>query len=230
MKECPVLFSGAMVRTILNDEKTQTRRVVKGIFSADTVYFKSPLFAVGPKGPCTIYLPYDADGRLTGQGIECPYGVPGDRLWVRESGYVWKDHTPSSALFFHYAASPGMAMDNRPDVREKPTYIRTGLDLDANHLRTAGFKSVPSIHMPRWASRLMLEVVSMRVERLNEISEAGAIAEGVKPFIPVPGDGEPETAKQAFERLWDSINGERAGCAWADAPWVWVVDFRRVDA
>ena len=176
MNERPILFSGPMVRAILADLKTQTRRVVKA--------------------PRSVAW----DGRLSPPIDQCPYGTAGSKLWVRET---WADTMgdPPTAVY-------------RADGERHP----------ASHL-----KWTPSIHMPRWASRLTLEIVNVRVERLQEISEADAKAEGDKnPFDGhLHNDGTPieSSAVLRFKCLWDSINAKRA--PWASNPWVWVVEFRK---
>jgi len=144
MKERPILFSAAMVNAILSGRKTQTRRVVKP-------------------------MSRKAGGEYTGWVLpeyrtDCPYGQPGDRLWVRETfGSMIRNvgGTPHEKLAYR-ADDPNAVM----------CYSSEGMEVP--------IKWKPSIHMPRWASRITLEIVSVRVERLNEISEQDAIAEGIK--------------------------------------------------
>ena len=194
MKERPILFSGPMVRAILEGRKTQTRRIAKGI---------------------SIITGDDRSGATDDR---CPYGVPGDLLWVREA---WStdpcyDHIMPSRL-----------------RTEWPVYYDSGPGL----VITLGFHRVrPSIHMPRWASRLTLNVTGVKVERLNEISEQDARAEGV-PQDTYPCDHSRRTCdevgclgptyRSSFAALWDELHG--AG-AWDANPWVWVVEFKRVEA
>jgi hypothetical protein len=187
-KERPILFSGPMVRAILDGRKTQTRRVIK----------PQPLHPQVSKSdgyPGTWY----GHGQL---GIEpevwsCPYGVPGDRLWVRESVCL--------------------------DWRESPVYKAD--DPDGNGAREAGYSSEPkykpSIHMPRWASRITLEISDVRVQRLQEISREDALAEGMEGGC---GPGY-DCAQHAFMMLWDDINCDKY--PWASNPWVWALTFRR---
>lgn len=170
MKERPIILSGPMVRAILAGAKTQTRRVVKPQ-------------AMGQWGPV----------------VPCPYGRPGDRLWVREA---WRPvHGGYSDLGARY----------RADFERDQTVWR------------------PSIHMPRWASRITLEVTGVRVERLQDISEADAQAEGsfewaAEQDTPVRDLDE---ARLVYLQLWQSINGP---ASWDADPWVWVVEFRRLPA
>ncbi|EOK5395677.1 hypothetical protein ACM6SP_004150 [Pseudomonas aeruginosa] len=193
MRERPILFSGPMVRAIIEGRKTVTRRVVK----------PQPDFLGSMTDPNTPFKTLGAG--LHGQ-IVCPYGQPGDRLWVRETFAVYGNEKMAA---IHYRA-------DRP-----------------HHVGQKGMGYKPSIHMPRWASRILLEITAVRVERLQEISEQQALAEGVKgeacdharqacSDIGCWGD----TAKGAFGFLWESLNG--AG-SWAANPWVWVVEFKRVE-
>lgn len=134
----------------------------------------------------------------------CPYGQFRDRLWVRESGNIATDKSA-----WMYPDAGGKLAPTAPVGSE--SWARE-------------WKSCPSIHMPRWASRLTLEITSVRIGRAQSISDDAALAEGVK-CEGLLVDHEPRIK---FRELWDSINGQRAGCAWADNPWVWVVEFRRV--
>lgn len=192
MKERPILFNGEMIRAILAGTKTQTRRIAK-----------PPTGAVNPEWFWEINPAHRENA-----GLLCPYGVPGDRLWVRETWKALGDIEPCAckcpAPEVLYAAT---------DAKK---WMETGL---------GNWK--PSIFMPRWASRLTLEVTAVRVERVQEISEYGAACEGAEP---IPDPLEPMDAGsyvQGFNRLWDSINGPR-GFGWDVNPWVWVVEFKRV--
>lgn len=190
VRERPILFSGPMVTAILRGEKTQTRRVVKG----------QALEWLAPDMFTPEYVANPENGL-------CPYGRPGDRLWVRESYRVMRPHGVDEVQY-------------KADWRPLPH---------------DGWK--PSIHMPRWASRLTLEIVSVRVERLQDISNQDAEAEGVvwdgrfclgsshvvkgtpKVFV---------SRREAYRDIWDSINAKR-GHGWDTNPWVWVIEFTRVD-
>jgi hypothetical protein len=171
-----------MVRAILDDRKTQTRRVVKRVDRANCI----------PIGKRTVMHVLDAKGR-------CPYGVPGDRLWVRETVNVL------AGVEAVYAA------DNAKVRGEGVMSWRDG--------------TVPSIHMPRWASRLTLTITDVRVERLQDISEEDALAEGCSGMGGTNYD-ECESPSEEFRHLWDSINAKR-GHAWATNPWVWAITFER---
>lgn len=188
VKERPILFSGPMVQAILSGRKTQTRRVIKG------------------KGTWSVEEADDFSNRKwpgfqdeygTWTDMECPYGYPTDRLWVRET---------------HYVESAG----NQDEVGRFVVYRSTDKDAPVS-------KWTPSIHMPRWASRITLEIKAVRVERLQDISEEDAKAEGVKESIVLPGDR--GSFVPAFGNLWCEINGVHS---WASNPWVWVISFKRI--
>jgi hypothetical protein len=190
-KERPILFSGPMVRAILEGRKTQTRRIIKcatGSFWDHRAW--RPLVVNGAIAGWVCMNGMN-DGHFFGAGSpmpKCPYGKPGDRLWVRET---WcPDFEPYT---FRYRAD-GSEMVGRWH---------------------------PSIHMPRWASRITLEVVSVRVERLKVISGDGAYAEGINQ----QGIGSDAAMVKSFSDLWESINGPGS---WEANPWVWVVEFKRV--
>ncbi len=252
-KERPILFSGSMVQAILDGRKTQTRRVVKPQPPADAEGV-GPNSYEGPEGPSwfwwkggTQYWPATLDGA---RPITCPYGVPGDRLWVRETFFqpVATTQMPGGE---HESYRTGSASDIRyaADGAEEEW-----VDLDDRGVPTYGSRwrgKRPSIHMPRWASRITLEVVSVRVERVQEIDDGDAIFEGVDSRQVDLGDrvgrrwvapgvemtncmGDVATdvawymsARDAFRELWDSINAKR-GYGWDANPWVWVVEFKRV--
>jgi hypothetical protein len=195
MKERPILFSAPMVRALLDGSKTQTRRVVK---------------------PRDLAWMDEHQGlREANNATRCPYGQPGDRLWVREthapqadcwgSWERWLRGAGGEAPILHYAADFKPFQNDNGFVIRKP-FIE---------------KWRPSIHMPRWASRIDLEVTGVRVERLQDIGESDCYAEGIR-HADVWGDG---TAVGFYRTLWEQING--AG-SWAANPWVWVIEFRRI--
>ena len=199
MKERPILFSAPMVRAILDGTKTQTRRVVKG--------FALELLQPDNFTPEYVALP---------ENDLSPVGLPGDRLWVRET-FV---HEPAD-----YCWEASVSIPCRP----AHTVYRADSD-PTGKANGAGW--TPSIHMPRALSRITLEITGVRVERLQSISDTDAIAEGVKPtsdgafHIEEDRYRAPDPA-ECYARLWESING--AG-TWAANPWVWVIEFKRVDA
>lgn len=192
MTERPILFSGAMVRAILQSQKQQTRRMLRPQPHedlADTVHYDR---ATGG----AMWASIRGD-----HGVACPYGKPGDRLWVRET---WREDRQSH---------------EDPD-REGDLYgYLHRADPDEKDSKRHPWR--PSIFMPRAACRLVLEVTGVRVERLQAITEPDAIAEGCFAL----GDSDC-TARRQYEILWDSLNAKR-GFGWASNPWVWVIEFRR---
>lgn len=225
MKERGILFSAEMVRAILADRKAQTRRIVDPRQSASTT-----LVQIGGRGPI-----FDATiEHHRAQMMErCPYGVSGDRLWVRETWYDDLSPAPAPSERERHEDGSVEGIDYRAthDCSNYEAGCPCNPDGDG---RRSEWR--PSIFMPRWASRITLEVIGVRVERLQAISEDDAIAEGITRYDGRWFDGAPHaikgtakalpTAREAFASLWDHINGERA--PWASNPWVWAVSFRRV--
>ena len=193
MKECPILFSGTMVKAILDGRKSQTRRVAKVLADSVEAYDGYP----GEWSPWK-------DGERH-HSIACPYGVPGDRLWVKEQ-HEFIISGPHDVLHVLY----------RADMTERDMF-------DAPYTPKIN-RGRPSIHMPRWASRLTLEITDVRVQRLQEISIEDATAEGIEPRYE---DGRKIVwPDRIFPALWDSINAKRA--PWNSNPFVWAITFRRV--
>lgn len=211
MKERPILFNGAMVRAILEGRKTQTRRIMK----PQPVHMDSHVWSFGDFiwSDQETRFPLTPDQALAAR---CPHGKVGDRLWVRESIAPTRDTDLGYIVDWHYAAD-GAKVPRMPYL--DPQFS------DAMAFAHLARKSVPSIHMPRWASRTTLEVTGVRVERLQAISEADAEAEGIDFLRHVPDADETLTARQLFMCLWDSL--ATPGSDWAANPWVWVIEFRR---
>jgi hypothetical protein len=201
MKERPILFSAPMVRAILAGTKTQTRRIVKPTPQMVTDRSIQPW-----DGEAADLL-----GLLTKTGKRCPYGQPGDRLWVRETHAPQADCWGSWERWIRGEGGPAPIIRYAAD-REKPAFVE---------------RWRPSIHMPRWASRITLEITGVRVERLKAISEADAAAEGVATWAPgaLSPDGQAAYPSEQYQWLWQSINGAES---WHADPWVWVVEFRPV--
>jgi hypothetical protein len=195
MKERPILFSGEMVRAILEGTKTQTRRVIAPVQPRDDGRWPAGRDPLG----------------------DCPFGQPGDRLWVRET---WARLYPTEPAHLLYRAD------------FEPRYGAWEQDDTPRHtIRVESWR--PSIHMPRWASRITLELTSVRVERLQDISEEDAWTEGV---TRVRGDlfgveglvpFEHHYPQDAFAALWHVVNPKHP---WNSNPWVWVLGFKRVEA
>lgn len=211
MMERPILVSGLRIMAILEGRTTQMRLVVKP--QPDSSRWKTWVEPIG-----VDYLRYDEDGNVWNThaivhrygkpndlplvGYKCPYGQVGDRLWVRET---------------HAVLSAGYIDGTGMDIRYRAT------DPDYPYGWT------PSIHMPRWASRITLEITGIRIERVQEITFDDIIAEGFD-----IGNSEPftdrtvgEDARDWYRNLWDSINGKKH--PWKSNPWVWVVEFKRVN-
>ncbi len=242
VKERPILFSGEMVRAILDGRKTQTRRYIKPapVYHVDPMTYCGWLFH--QRGKTSRWMWPNAKVEII---AECPYGVPGDRLWVRETWAVDAELAQVKRENEDVMGPPGFG--HGPYFRADPVHENTGLRWRS------------SIHMPRWASRITLEITGVRVERLQDISEADATAESceAKPF-PGPwwqgykdfdgelihqqsiGESPPEwmiepkrmksaphldlSAVDAYRGLWHQIHGPGA---WDKNPWVWVVEFKR---
>lgn len=206
MADRPIIFSGPMVRALLDGRKTQTRRVLK----------------MRVCGGRQMHVPVDADAEFVRRAAVLPY-AKGDRLYVREQCATWgkgPEPEPVSHPVVYAADDPEWQ-----DIREEAKRIK------------GEWKIRPSIHMPRWASRLTLTVTDVRVQRLGEISEADAWAEGCKPGElndrgePFPAE-EPhpkggmigwECACDWYADLWDSLHGPDA---WDANPWVAALTFR----
>ena len=189
--ERPILFRGPMVQAILSGQKTVTRREVKRdwIQSAQT-----------PIETCPGIFHFWCSGEHA-----CPYGRPGDRLWVREA---WQADAQVNAV------TPRELSQGEPIQYPADGAVRhTGCSMI-----TPG-KTRPSIHMPRWASRITLEITDVRVERLNAITESDAEAEG----ITYTGFG--DLLVDGYRYLWKSIYGDDS---WQVNPWVWVIEFKRI--
>lgn len=212
MKERPILFSAPMVRAILDGSKTQTRRIVKKL-----------------------------DERMFADEAEdwCPHGRRGDRLWVRETWKYW-DWTEDGMPWIKYQADGETKLfySRIPeDWSDRVYQVWTELSATENYKiaqAARDHKLRPSIFLPRWASRIDLEISGVRVERLQDISDEDCIAEGVvrTPLVhlvtyTVPGTPiEKLGARAAYQALWESING--AG-SWDANPYVWVIEFKRIE-
>lgn len=219
VRERPILFSAPMIRAILEGRKTQTRRVVKPQPTGRVATLKA--------GDGTTFL-HDWNGE-SGKPLHCPYGASGDRLWVREN-FALEVQVDGD--------QPLPRNDDRPVHRDSIGWTQAHYqatdpkpELECGHRSHEGDPCPspwrPSIHMPRWASRIDLEVTEVRVQRLQGISEGDAMAEGAA-ADDISKVGLPAySARQNFARLWDSINAERGFC-WAANPWVWAITFKRV--
>jgi len=208
MKEKPILFTAEMVTAILDGRKTMTRRIAKPRFDDRTPCEHW----TGRRGACGVGAESVFMARHCKHGSEsqtCPYGQVGDRLWVREA--------------FADLHEMGFA--------DFPNNIAYRADCGPDSLEAAksyGVKWRPSIHMLRWASRITLEITSLRAERVRDITRSDIRAEGV--MIPAHLNNEDSYKRayaDAWKTLWDSIYTKR-GYGWAVNPWVWVISFKLI--
>jgi len=223
MKTRPMLFSDAMVRAILYGRKTQTRRVIKQPIPTNVRGFERYINPLGNVAFGWVLGDSKKYGTLLElANMRCPYGQPGDRIWVRECHYVIGE---TNEVF--YRASGGLSQyAERDRLQNNPPLIWQG-------------PWRPSIFMKRAWSRIALEITNVRVERLQDISNADAIAEGIErnpeyPALWKSGNlhGDQNTMKStgfpklAYRSIWEQINGHES---WVANPWVWVIEFKRVD-
>ncbi len=225
MKEHPIIFGGPMIKTILEGSKTMTRRPIK-LKDIDEnckwchgkgyeyIDCQNELSGYDYRRPCRCMMP------------RCPYGIPGDRLWVRESFWIAEMEGQGIGNQF-------LVYDEEMDKEPHPSKLRPTFDMKWGHN--------PSIHMPRWASRITLEVTEVRVKKLQQITEEDAKSEGVEimqrpPSVgggtqylaPACGDRPSYweySASTAFMYLWETIYGKDA---WDNNPWVWVISFKKL--
>jgi hypothetical protein len=218
MKERPIPFTSPMVRAILAGAKTQTRRVVKDqpppncsfLTQAKTGQYPDNRARWGWTDGATVdysWHPWIGDEPAW---QTCPYGQPGDRLWVREAVERYPipnllTGEPTNDYGGRYVADGEPVLTQKPDI--------PGFDIRWWYSRN----TCPPIHMPRWASRITLEITEVRVQRLQEISEEDAKAEGFGP----------RSARALFCGMWDTIHGNGA---WRANPWIWALSLRVLDA
>lgn len=226
MSDRPIIFSGPMVRAILAGRKTQTRLVLKPqpIFDGSLWHLMAPGFDGGAHGI------YDSDVEMLAEKNiwwRKQLHAPGDRLWVREAWNIThRQHlAPGEDIERSaedcVAANGGFACACADGVVYQATAAQSHPEYGKALWR-------PSTHMPRWASRLTLIVEDVRVQRVQEISEADAEAEGVDPIL-VPPDGGGIPHVEGFRETWDSLNaGRSSGCSWSDNPWVVALTFRAI--
>ena len=213
MKERPIIMSGNHPKLVLDGIKTQTRRVIKPqpVMGGWNATAEHPSYGWFWK---KLYQTWEGEEDFFKRLVEhCPYGQVGDRLWVRETHLYYTDPF-AIECYVGFRDGTGKSVDDFP---EGATVVNIASD-------PKKWKWRPSIHMPRWASRISLEITEVRVERVQEISVDGAIAEGLQPmfirdkFFPARG---------MFKDLWDSLNAKR-GYGWEVNPWVWVISFKVV--
>ncbi len=210
MEERPIPFTAAMVNAILRDLKRQTRRVCKRAFGALHPHeVKEWAWGVYPTAEPGQWMPWfgmymrNAEEftklNVSAKGFGCKYGAVGDRLWVTEA---WRLDAPET-----------ITLPSEPP--EDVDWWRQRIIFHANCSGSAsGFRWSPPFLLPRWASRILLEITSVRLERVQSISESDAREEGV-------------ATRAEFQALWDDIYFKR-GFGWEENPYVWVISFRRI--
>lgn len=224
MKERPILFSGPMVKAILECRKTQTRRVLKPqpVSQGMKSFGEAWKWNEGGEGWFAGVTADQIANPNYGiiKSLPCPYGSVGDRLWVKETCFIWGRWRRD-----------GITPKGRQRWRFKIETPRTVV-FDAKHPQVATrttpretcmYWKRPSIFMPRWASRITLEITDVRVQRLQEITNEDAFAEGCDFRL-----ARTPNHVGAFASLWDSINGKTH--PWENNPWVWAVSFKRIEA
>ncbi|WP_343463039.1 hypothetical protein [Pantoea sp.] len=220
MKERPILLNAEMVRAVLDGRKTQTRRIIQSpaknmqASGQKVIDYREPgdkwygdhVFSM--RNQSGTWCDYTREQFLA----KCPFGAVGDRLWVREtfSGHYLDDEQ----------------IEDIKAGRDKPSELcEYRADYPAGAQAVEGW--TPSIHMPRWASRITLEITGVRVERLNSMTERDAIAEGcIGGHNSIPGYHYSATPHEHFHHVWQSIYGADS---WQANPWVWVIEFKRVE-
>jgi hypothetical protein len=197
VKERGIIFAAPMIRALRAGVKTQTRRILKSPHAADIDIFSFD----APQGLWEGGIYGDSGTAAHGEWVRCPYGSPGDRLWVRET-----------------------FLENYGDAQMRHAYRADWTARAAEVCPEPKWK--PSIFMPRALSRLTLEITDVRVERVRAISSADALAEGIEPFegCTISDEMPGWDPVEHYAKLWDSINGKRA--PWSANPFVWAITFR----
>ncbi|HCA4367951.1 TPA: hypothetical protein N3F83_004224 [Klebsiella variicola subsp. variicola] len=215
MREKGLIFNSEMVRAILDGRKTQTRRPIK---------WKQTRFTEIGEREGGRRWPWSEDAEHACDFWHpCPFGAVGDRIWVRETFCPVDDTQYGGEKWVDYRATPKFEASHP-----------AGWDCAPNDAEALKWR--PSIHMPRWASRILLEITNVRVERLNAISEEDVDAEGFAGDYPTsvfpnlfpgePKDWSHLSMRDCYGVLWKSIYGEES---WKANPWVWVIEFKRVE-
>jgi hypothetical protein len=262
VKERSVYFPGKSsddsIRAILEGRKTQDRRIVKPKCGCPD------FFCIKPDDRNPYYFRradavWDSFKSIEDLAAKyCPHGSVGDRLWVRETwrpkswgadfDWMFVEFKDGSTKQIDPIEAWGDSILGAERVWENLSNecVQSGSQLEDGYFKDVVLKWKPSIHMPRAASRITLEITGVKVERLQDISEEDAIAEGIQSFE--PGEGSKfwrnyqgdekdlidgwffrEEAILSFRSLWDSINGEKPGCDWASNPFTWTIEFRRIE-
>ncbi|MFV9668317.1 hypothetical protein ACNY68_04885 [Pantoea sp. KXB25] len=221
MRDLPIIFNADMVRAVLDGRKTQTRRIIQSpaknmqARGHECISYRAPGdqwyqdYVFSMRDRSGVWQDYKHEQFLA----KCPFGAAGDRLWVREAFRVMGRATDVARLMYK--------------ARERNSFTESTRTVPINKCnKQSSYNWTPSIHMPRWASRITLEITGVRVERLQDISDSDAKSEGCWYGR---GGGEPDFAvnpSDHFPTLWASIYGEES---WQANPWVWVIEFKRVE-
>jgi len=214
MKEHPILFTPDNIRAILDDKKTQTRRLIKPQPTKWHMVKREPFHFDAVDMP-RVWSPLSdhSEDRV------CPYEI-GDRLWVRERyAHFFKGNDPSACKYLADAGTPRW-----PQAYSKENALESW---------RGQWKS--ALFMPKWAARIWLDITDVRVQRVQEISHEDAIAENChgygwvsqSPYVSGPHTDDGKLPQEEYEELWDSINGKTY--PWASNPWVWCLTFKRVE-
>ena len=223
MKERPLILSAPMVRAVLNRTKSQTRRIIKGLpLGVESV---SHVPGQDKPGEWTV-----VSSSFPRYAMTCPFGEVGDRLWVREAWRLEQELNP-------YSGTKAMNLWHQDENRDFPIPVQ----YEADGARIGYWAELGELgryrharYMPRWASRLLLEITDVRVQRLANISESDAIAEGIERarhvmwrdyLINNPAEGAFHTPTASFKSLWESIHGPHS---WLENPWVFALSFKVV--
>lgn len=224
MTERSIIMSAESVRAILDGRKTQTRRVIKfrnAPFGQLQEHSEWRQAVQIPESSEWIFWDHDLPSNLmltrkaykAGDGIKCPYGKPGDRLWVKETYRLVDEFGDSKWDTFNYV-----------EYRAEPSWVRISTPIRVPQERyKPGWR--PLIYMPREYSRILLEITAVRVERLQDIDPLDCVAEGASGYDTALSL---DTHIKRFSDLWDKLNTKR-GYPWSSNPWVWVIEFRRVE-
>ena len=215
MKDRPILLSPEMVQATLEGRKTQTRRVIKP--QPDAIILGEPCWNIGGYR-ARIHRGVSSPRRTENlHPLICPYGQPGDRLWVKEGHYL-------HGIWDHKMDSDGKSQCSFKLNRDMGVqFIEPNVTITGRSTTIPGWHKRNSLFMPRWASRVTLEVKEVRVERLQYISEMDALAEGTPGgHGAIPGDGYNATPYEQYRWLWEQIHDPGS---WDANPWVWVITF-----
>ena len=220
MKERGMIFNGEMVRALLDGRKTQTRRPVNPqpeLTAGSGFSWKGWVYGSGSS---------DRETNKNFAHVTCPYGKPGDRIWVRETWQAIHDSVDEFGHVEERTYAPSI-----PKEKDRYWHAVYAEHFGVESREDRGFPWRPAIHMPRWASRILLDITDVRVERVQSISQADAIAEGAPPSHPsidsVSRDyGYPDFSRSWYGQTWQSIYGEEN---WQANPWVWVIEFKKID-